>query len=115
MTKDKIFVGSGREVGKFGYVVIGVAIEDIEKFAKKSSNGKHYVNLLIGKKKEPDQYGKTHWVAIDEWEQKSPEEKKIDKAREDELGQYGKPTTGTEDIAVVEDLPKEIDLSDIPF
>jgi len=113
MTKDKIFVGSGREVGRFGYVVIGVAIEDIEKHSKKSANGKRYVNLLIGKKKEPDQYGKTHWVAIDEWEQKSKEEKQIDSAREKELEPYGKPVTGTEEIAVVED--DEINVKDIPF
>jgi len=52
MAKDKIFVGSGRESGQFGYIAIGVAIEDIQKYAKKSANGKHYVNLLIGKRKE---------------------------------------------------------------
>ena len=113
MAKDKIFVGSGRESGQFGYIAIGVAIEDIQKYAKKSANGKHYVNLLIGKRKEVDQYGKTHWVAIDEWEQKSKEEKKINDDREKELGGYGKPVTGTEDIAAVED--DELDVKDIPF
>lgn len=88
--KKKKYVGAGREVGKFGNVVISFAIEDIKQYVKKANNGKHYLNLLIGKKQEPDQYGKTHYVAIDEWEQKTQEEKEVEKATNRELTEmYG--------------------------
>lgn len=36
-------------------------------------NGKKYVNLTVGARKEPDQFGKTHYVKINTFK---PEEKK---------------------------------------
>ena len=110
--KQKIFVGSGIEVGEFKYIAAGIAIEDIQKYAKLSKNGKHYVNLLIGKRKEKDAYGKTHWVAIDEWEKKSPEEKEQEKLKEKELEQYG-PVVGCSISGCKEE--NEINVNDIPF
>lgn len=112
--KQKIYVGSGREVGKFGNIVISFALEDANKYAKKSKNGKHYLNLLIGKRQEPDKYGKTHYVAIDEWEVKTPQEKEAVRETEKELTeQYG--PKREESKETVETDNDEIDVKDIPF
>jgi hypothetical protein len=110
--KKKTFVGSGIEVGEYKYIAAGMAIEDVTPFAKKAANGKHYFNILIGKKKEKDQYGKTHWVAIDEWEKKSTEEKEQEKLKEKELEQYG-PVVGCSISGCKEE--NEINVNDIPF
>jgi hypothetical protein len=115
--KQKTYVGNGREVGKYGNIVISFALEDANKYAKKSKNGKHYLNLLIGKRQEPDKYGKTHYVAIDEWEVKTPEEKEAIKATEKELTeQYGpKQEEEFEEPSVQTGDDDEIDVKDIPF
>jgi hypothetical protein len=114
MNKEKTFVGSGREVGNYGNVAINFALEDVKQYSKLSKNGKHYVSLLIGKKKEKDQYGKTHWVAIDEYNPETKEERSAKQATENALNEeYGK-AISCDDIPVVED-DQEINLDEIPF
>jgi hypothetical protein len=115
--RQKIYVGSGREVGKFGNIVISFAIEDVKQYLKQAKNGKHYLNLLIGKKLKPDNYGKTHYVAIDEWEAKTPQEKEAVKATEKELTeQYGpKQQEEYQEESVQTDDSDEIDVKDIPW
>lgn len=111
---EKIFLGSGREVGKYKYVACSMAIEDIEKYSKKAKNGKRYINFLVGKKKEKDQYGKTHWLAIDEYNPETKEERSAKQATENALNEeYGK-AISCDDIPIVEDL-EELDVKDIPF
>lgn len=44
---------------------ISICLEDIPASAKvPHKNGKTYINLTVDKKKEPDQYGKTHSVSM---------------------------------------------------
>jgi hypothetical protein len=38
-------------------------------------NGKKYIKLIVQEKKNTDEYGKTHFVAVDTWK---PEPKKED-------------------------------------
>ena len=72
---ENIFCGSGREVSfdngsSIVYVTLNLAElkEHIYDY-----NGKKYVNLTVGARKEPDQFGKTHYVKINTFK---PEEKK---------------------------------------
>lgn len=69
--EDTIFVGSGKTINfkTGGYKIgISVCIEDIpEEHTFVAPNGKTYVRLDVVKKKETDQYGKTHFVAVNTW------------------------------------------------
>ena len=44
---------------------ISICLSDIpEKDRKKGKNGKWYCNIVVGEKKETDNYGNTHYVAM---------------------------------------------------
>jgi hypothetical protein len=64
-TKEKIYVGSGKEKFDGDQVAISICLSDVPKDWMFEYNGKKYVKLIVQKKKEIDQYGKTHYVAID--------------------------------------------------
>jgi len=68
---DKIFVGSGK-TAKYS-TKISICLSDIPKEHITESKGKKYINLELKERREPDQYGKTHYVTVDTWkpEQKS--------------------------------------------
>jgi hypothetical protein len=68
---EKKYVGSGKKVGNYDLINFTIA-EDKVKDAWFDYNGKKYLRLTIGNKKEADQYGKTHSVWLDEYK---PEEK----------------------------------------
>jgi hypothetical protein len=68
---EKKYVGSGKKVGNYDLINFTIA-EDKVKDAWFDYNGKRYLRLTIGNKKEADQYGKTHSVWLDEYK---PEEK----------------------------------------
>lgn len=64
--ENKIYIGSGTEFGKFGDVNIDICLTDLpsEWIKKSEKNGKKYIKLTVSKKKEKDQYGKTHSVSV---------------------------------------------------
>jgi CelD/BcsL family acetyltransferase involved in cellulose biosynthesis len=75
---DKIYVGSG--VSKFDgdQVACSLCLTDLPQEHMFEYNGKKYVKLIVQKKREADQYGKTHYVAIDTWKpEPKVEEKKV--------------------------------------
>ena len=43
------------------------AMKENKQYAKEAKNGKHYFNLTIKEKREPDQYGITHYAEVDTW------------------------------------------------
>ncbi|MDA9247090.1 hypothetical protein N9P25_02060 [Flavobacteriaceae bacterium] len=63
--KDKIYVGSGKEKFDGDQVAVSVCLSDLPKDWIFEYNNKKYVKLIVQKKRETDQYGKTHYVAID--------------------------------------------------
>tara|TARA_B110000977_G_scaffold104221_1_gene136017 strand:+ start:10235 stop:10516 length:282 start_codon:yes stop_codon:yes gene_type:complete len=63
--KDKIYVGSGKEKFDGDQVAVSVCLSDLPKDWIFEYNNKKYVKLIVQKKREVDQYGKTHYVAID--------------------------------------------------
>jgi len=70
---EKIYCGSG--IGKFegSLVEISLCLSDLPKDKIFEYNGKKYIKLKVVKKREVDQYGKTHYVEVDMWK---PEPKK---------------------------------------
>ena len=72
---ENIFCGSGREVSFDNWSsIVNVTLNLAElKEHIYDYNGKKYVNLTVGARKEPDQFGKTHYVKINTFK---PEEKK---------------------------------------
>ena len=70
--KDKIYVGSGKEKFDGDQVAVSVCLSDLPKDWIFEYNNKNYVKLIVQKKIEVDQYGKTHYVAIDTFK---PEQK----------------------------------------
>lgn len=64
--EKKIYVGSGKSFGKFEDVNIDICLSDLppEWIKKSEKNGKKYIRLTVSKKKEADQYGKTHAVTV---------------------------------------------------
>jgi hypothetical protein len=64
---DKKYVGTGRQAPNGLEIVnISVAESKVKDFWTEY-NGERYLRLGVSKKREADQYGKTHSVYIDEW------------------------------------------------
>jgi len=64
---EKIYVGSGKEFGQYGTVNLNLCLSDIPKEHIFEYNGKKYIKLKTNKKRETDQYGKTHSLEVDTW------------------------------------------------
>ena len=73
-SKGKIYVGSGKE--KFDGNLIDVSI-NLSKISGASKDyifeygGDKFIKLKVVKKKEIDEYGKTHYVEVDTWKPES--------------------------------------------
>jgi hypothetical protein len=63
---EKKYVGSGKKVGNYDLINFTIS-EEKTKDSWIEYNGKRYLKLTIGNKKETDQYGKTHSVWLDEY------------------------------------------------
>ena len=75
-SKEKIYVGSGKSKFDGDQVAISVCLSDLPKDWKFEYNNKEYVKLIVQKKREVDQYGKTHYVAIDTFKPEAKSEAK---------------------------------------
>ena len=64
MSKEKIYVGSGKKAKDYDIVNISICLDDKLKEHIYEYKGKKYINLTVAAKKEVDQYGKSHYVAI---------------------------------------------------
>jgi len=65
---DKKYVGTGRQAPNGMEIVnISIAESKVKEFWSEY-NGESYLRLGVSKKREEDQYGKTHSVYIDEWQ-----------------------------------------------
>jgi hypothetical protein len=63
---EKKYVGSGKKVGNYDLVNFTISEEKTQD-AWIEYNGKRFLKLTIGNKKQVDQYGKTHSIWIDEY------------------------------------------------
>jgi|TARA_R110002072_G_scaffold19198_1_gene71510 hypothetical protein len=80
--EEKIYVGSGTEKFDGNLVSCSLCLSDLPSEHIFEYNGKKYIKLNVQKKKQADEYGKTHYVAIDTWK---PEPKKDEVKEEKDL------------------------------
>jgi len=83
--KEKIYVGSGVEKFDGDLIQQSICLTDIKNNARDyifEYDGKQYIKLKTVKKREVDQYGKTHYVEVDTWK---PEQKKQEVHQDDDL------------------------------
>ena len=83
--KEKIYVGSGVEKFDGDLIQQSICLTDIKNNAKDyifEYDGKQYIKLKTVKKREVDQYGKTHYVEVDTWK---PEQKKQEVNQDNDL------------------------------
>ena len=65
---DKKYVGTGRQAPN-GLEIVNISIAESKvKDFWNEYNGERYLRLGVSKKREADQYGKTHSVYIDEYQ-----------------------------------------------
>ena len=79
---EKIYVGSGKAHDKYPIVNISVCLTDIKVNAEDfifEYNNKKYIKLKVAEKKEPDQYGKTHYVEVDTWKPEPKQDVEVEK------------------------------------
>tara|TARA_R110002167_G_scaffold201933_3_gene405593 strand:- start:193 stop:426 length:234 start_codon:yes stop_codon:yes gene_type:complete len=70
--KEPIYVGKGLEKFDGNLIEISVCLTEASKH-KYTYEGKEYVRLKVSKRKEADNWGKTHSVAINQWTPKKEE------------------------------------------
>lgn len=76
---DKIYCGSGKEKFDGNLVDIVLCLSDLPKDKIFEFNNKKYIKLKVGKKRETDKYGKSHYVEVDMFEpEKNHESKQAD-------------------------------------
>ena len=105
---EKIYVGQGKIVGQYGNIGASVCIDDLLPHATTAKNGKKYVNIIISKMKNPNEWGKTHSIVIDDWK---PDSFKANRTPEDDDRQ----PPDTNDASQFPADGNDIDVSDIPF
>jgi hypothetical protein len=64
MANDQIFIGAGTEKFEGNLIEVSICLTDIPKEWITDYNGKKYLRIKVQKKRQPDQYGKTHSVSI---------------------------------------------------
>jgi len=80
---EKIYVGNGTEKFDGGIVQFSLNLTKLGKDAGEHMfdyNGEKYIKLKVVKKREADEYGKTHYVEVDTFK---PEPKKVTTADDD--------------------------------
>lgn len=73
---EKLYCGSGKEKFDGNLVDVTICLSDLPKDKIFEYNGKKYIKLKVGKKKEVDKYGKTHYVEVDMFEPEKKQETK---------------------------------------
>ena len=91
---QKIYCGSGKEFGQYGTINCSICLNDIPKeFWNKGNNGKTYLPIKINRKREVDQYGKTHSVEVDTWKptQQQGQQQQAPQSNQQAFQQQGHP------------------------
>jgi len=73
MAEEKIYVGKGTTKFDGNQIACTVCLTDLPQEHMFEYNGKKYIKLIVQEKKSVDEYGKSHFVAVDTWK---PEPKK---------------------------------------
>ena len=76
---ERIYCGTGKEKFDGNLVEVALCVSDLPKDKIYEFNGKKYIKLKVVKKKEVDQYGKSHYVEVDMFEPKKETVIKVDR------------------------------------
>jgi len=79
--EEKIYVGSGTEKLDGNLISVSLCLSDLPIEHIFSYNEKKYIKLNIQKKKESDQFGKSHFVAVDTWKPEPTKAKPVEPAQ----------------------------------
>jgi len=79
---ERFYVGNGVEKFDGDQVACSLCLSDLPKEHVFEYEGKKYIKLKVTKKREVDQYGKSHYVEVDTWK---PEPKKQQAQQDDDL------------------------------
>ena len=71
---EKIYCGSGKEKFEGNLVEISLCVSDLPKDKIFEYQNKKYIKLKVVKKREVDQYGKTHYIEVDMFEPETTKE-----------------------------------------
>ena len=77
---DKIYVGNGKSKFDGQQEAVSLCLTDLPKEHVFEYDGKKYIKLVVQERREADDYGRTHYVAVDTWK---PEEKKAETKKEE--------------------------------
>jgi hypothetical protein len=77
---DKIYVGNGKSKFDGQQVAVSLCLTDLPQEHIFEYEGKKYIKLVVQERRETDDYGRTHYVAVDTWK---PEEKKAETKKEE--------------------------------
>lgn len=107
---DRKYIGSGKKVGNYDLINVSICVSDIPKDEIREYKGKKYLNITVGAKRAPDQFGKTHSVWINDFKpDKSKAKGQNEEQNQAEFNNFG---TAPE---TVEYPAEEINPDDIPF
>ena len=101
---DKQYVGSGKIVGRYNNLSIGIRVADLV------ANERGYCNLIVAQRREPDKYGNTHSVYIDDWTPNSRRDQRTEE-RQEESRQGFQP----DDVLPSQSQPASSGIDDLPF
>jgi hypothetical protein len=72
--EETIYVGSGKEIGRYGDVSLTVFLDAIPTQHLQTHNGKQFVKLIVSKRKTPSEKGATHSIKINTYRKEGNEE-----------------------------------------
>ena len=111
MDNNRIYVGSGKEKFEGSLINTTLNISKLMKMAEKyifEYGGDKYIKLKVAKKKETDEYGKTHYIEVDTWKPSNPQIQSFPKSNQNT-------NTNEEDMTFGE-FQKQNDVDeDLPF
>jgi hypothetical protein len=100
---DHHYVGTGKVVGRFGNISIGIRYADL------NPNDRGYVNLIVAERKSPDQWGKTHTVYVDDWTPNAGRDQRGEERHEQSRQNFQPndplPPMGEPPASAIDDLP----------
>ena len=81
---EKIYCGTGKKHPDYEIVNVALCLSDLPKEHIFEYKDKKYIKLKVVEKKEPDKFGKTHYVEVDTWRPEPKEEPKQYEPKEPE-------------------------------
>ena len=93
------------------FIRCSICVSDIPKDSiKRANNGKAYLNIVVCEKKEADQFGNTHYIAISQ-----TKEERDSGAKRVYIGEGKAHTPSAPTMEDIDNAPAVEDISDLPF